>query len=134
MNLTYLELVSPGERHKYIYMATPLSVFKKVKKLLMPTKKNNAVTYLKLWHETQLDSANNIGWVPSGHTSSSLCVRLIMSKMVHFDLITCSLLFEKSTTCLQSRHFYDYRPQKVGQKTTRRAGFSVVLNKMSTYM
>ena len=37
---------------------------------------------LMLGMQTQLNSMNNMGWVPSGHTSSSLCVRLKMFK--HF--------------------------------------------------
>ena len=65
--------------------------------------------------QIQLESVNNMGWVPSGYTSSSLCVRLKMSKMVlqkNIDLITCSF-FKKSITCLQSRHFCDYISPKV---------------------
>ena len=37
------------------------------------TRKNNGSTGLKFGMQTQPDSANNMGWVPSGHTSSSVC-------------------------------------------------------------
>ena len=56
-------------------MATPLSVFKKVKNGTLARKRNGAIG-LKLGMQTQLDSSNNMGWVPSGHTSSSLWIRL----------------------------------------------------------
>ena len=77
----YLESVSPWECLKYNYMATPLSEFKKMsqKMVLLPGEKNGG-TGLKLGMPAQLDSANNMGWVPSGHTSSSLCVWLKMPK------------------------------------------------------
>ena len=45
-------------------------------------RKKNGATSLKLWHAIQLDSAKNMGWVPSGHTFSSLCLRLKISKVV----------------------------------------------------
>ena len=45
-------------------------------------RKKNGATGLKLGMQTQLDSANSMGWVPSGHTSSSLCIRLKMPKMI----------------------------------------------------
>ena len=53
--------------------------------------KKNSAADIKLGMRTQLDSANNMGRVPSGHTSSSfLYLRLKISKMVllikHFDL------------------------------------------------
>ena len=95
----YLELVSLREHHQHTYVAICLSVFKKAKNGTLARKKNGA-TGLKLGMQTQLDSANNMGWVPSGHTSSFLCVRQKMPKMVlpkkknHFNLITCSLLFK----------------------------------------
>ena len=41
--------------------------------LSLPEKKNRA-TGLKLGMQTQLVSADNMGWVPSGHTSS-FCVQ-----------------------------------------------------------
>ena len=58
-------------------MATPLSVLKKPKMVLFPEKENGA-TDLKLGMRTQLDSVNNMERVPSGHTFSSLRVRLNM--------------------------------------------------------
>ena len=51
--------------------------------VLIPEKKNGAAG-LKLGMQTQLDSANNMGWVPSGHTSFSLCVRLNVFKVDTF--------------------------------------------------
>ena len=60
-------------------MATPLPVFKKkntfAEKMMEPQD-------LKLGMQTQLDCANNMGWVSSGHTSSFLCARLKMPKIV----------------------------------------------------
>ena len=54
-------------------MATPPSILKKPKMVLLIEKKNGAKT--KLGMQAQLDSANNMGWVPSDHTSSlPLCV------------------------------------------------------------
>ena len=80
--------------------------------------------------QTQLKSANNMGWVPSGHTSSSLCAWLKMPKMYIkklFDLITYSLLFFKAyNICHQSRQLCDYNPPKMGRKTAHRVGFSLV--------
>ena len=73
----YLESVSPRERLKHVYIAIPLSVIKKAKICTFARRKNG----LKLGMQT-LDSANNMGWVPSGHTSSSLCVRLKMPNVV----------------------------------------------------
>ena len=46
----YLESVSPGERHKHIYMATPLLVFKKKKPKMVLLPENNGATGQKLWH------------------------------------------------------------------------------------
>ena len=60
----------------------------------------------------------NMGWVPSGHNFSPLCVRLKMSKIVPlkiFDLITCSVLFLKSRTyILKVDNYFNYNPIKVG--------------------
>ena len=61
-------------------MATPLSVLKEAKNGAFA--ENNEAVNLKLLYATQLDYANNMGWVPSGHTSSSVCVKLKMSEMV----------------------------------------------------
>ena len=77
----YLESLSPGERHKHIYMATPHSVLIIAKSGTFARKKNGA-TDLKLNMQTQLDSTNNMGWVPPGHASSTWYVMLKMLKMV----------------------------------------------------
>ena len=53
--------------------------FKKPKMVIFLDKKNRD-TDLKLGMKTELEYANNMGWVPSGHTSSSLCVKLKMPK------------------------------------------------------
>ena len=51
-------------------MATPPSILKKPEMVLLPEKKMELAD-LKLGMLIQLYSANNMGWVPSGHTSSS---------------------------------------------------------------
>ena len=61
-------------------MTTHPLVLKKAKNGICARKKNG-VTDLKLGMQTQPDSVNNMGWVSSGHTSSSLCARLKMPKM-----------------------------------------------------
>ena len=43
-------------------------------------RKKNRATSLKLGMHTQPDSVYNMGWVPPGHTSFSLCGRLKMPK------------------------------------------------------
>ena len=60
----------------------PHSFHKKEPIMVLVLEKKNGATYLKLGMQTQLDSADNMAWVPSDHTSSSLCVRLNMPKMV----------------------------------------------------
>ena len=85
----YLESISPGKHYKYINMATPLSVFKERPKMvtLPRTKWSYRPKTLSCKHNL---TANNMEWVSSGHFSSSVCVRLKLSKMVHlkkhFDL------------------------------------------------
>ena len=44
-------------------------------------RKTIGATDLKLGMQTLLHSGSNMGWVPPGHTSSFLCVRLNMPKM-----------------------------------------------------
>ena len=76
-NMGWVQSMSPGEYHKHINMATPLSIFKNGPKW------NYCLN--KEWNfgrQTQVDLANNMGWVISGHAISPLCVRLKMSKMV----------------------------------------------------
>ena len=94
----YLESLSLGEHHEHVYMATSLPYLKKKKKAKNVTfaRKCNGATDLKSGMQTQLDSANNMGLVPSGHTFFSSCVRLKCQNCTskkYFDLITCSLLF-----------------------------------------
>ena len=109
----YLESILPGERYKHIYMATPLSVLKNIYTKNGTSARKKKLSYRpKILVCTQLHSANNIWWVPSGYSSSCLCVRLIILIMVlqknYFDLITYSLLFYKSTIyASQSRQFCD---------------------------
>ena len=95
----YLELVSPRECQKHIYVATLLSVFKKAKNGTFARKKEWSYRSKTLACRHNL-TANNMGWVLSGHTFSQ-CVKLKISKMVilknTFDLITCSLVLYKST-------------------------------------
>ena len=81
-------------------MAAPLSVLKREPNMVLFPEKMNRATGLKFGMQTQLGSSTNMGWVPSGHTSSSWYVRLKMSKMSkivlqkkNFDIITYSLLF-----------------------------------------
>ena len=50
-------------------------------------------TGLKLSMQTQLHSANNVGWVPSGHTSSSLCVKLKMSNGTFKTILRLNHMF-----------------------------------------
>ena len=45
-------------------------------------RKTLGATDLKLGMHIQLHSRSNMGWVPLGHISSFLCVRLKMPKMV----------------------------------------------------
>ena len=54
---------SPGERHEHVYMATPLSIFKKNQRWYFLQEKKNGATDLKLGMQTQLDFTNNTGWV-----------------------------------------------------------------------
>ena len=65
----YIYIVS-GTRvmSKYINMATPFQMV-----LLPPKRRKNGATGLKLGMQIQLDFVNNMRWVPSGHTSSSVC-------------------------------------------------------------
>ena len=49
-------------------MATPLSVL-----MVLEPEKRNGTKGLKLGKQTQLDSSNNMGLVPSSHTFSSVC-------------------------------------------------------------
>ena len=80
----------------YLYDHTPFCI-KKANNGAISRKRNVAIGF-KLWLQARLHSANNMGSVPSGHTSSSVC-KAEMSKMVilnlknQLDLITCSLLF-----------------------------------------
>ena len=79
-------------------MSTWLSFKKKAKNDPFSRIKNGA-TGLKFGIQTQLNSLNNMRWVQSGHTPSSLCVRTEMVLLKkHFDLISCSVLFLNSTT------------------------------------
>ena len=97
-------------------MSTPPYVLKKTHKNGTFTIKKNGAAGLKFDMQTQLDSANNMGWVPSGHTSSSLCVRLNMPKMVFLKkngpnhMLT--FVMKIYNTNLQSRYFCDYSPLK----------------------
>ena len=56
-------------------MATLLSVFKTKKRVQNDpyTRKSNGATGIKIGMQIQLDSVNNKGCVPSGHTTSSVC-------------------------------------------------------------
>ena len=45
----------------------------------------NGATDLKLGMLTQLDSVNNMWWVPAGHTSSSVC-KAKVSEMVFLKI------------------------------------------------
>ena len=62
----YLESVSPGERHKhiYIYGHTPFCIPKKEQPemVLFPNKKNGT-TGLKFCMQAQLDATNNMRWI-----------------------------------------------------------------------
>ena len=53
-------------------MATHPSILKRPKMVLLLEKKNGA-TDLKLGMQIRLNFTNNMGWVPSGHTSSFVC-------------------------------------------------------------
>ena len=56
-----------------------LSIFKKAKNGTFANKKRkNGATGLNLGILIELDSANNMVWVPFGHTSKSLRVRVKM--------------------------------------------------------
>ena len=72
--------------------------------MILLSEKRIGSTDQELGMQTQLDSLNNMGWVPSGHTSSSFVCKAKKcqndTSKKHFDLITCSLLFKKSTTHL----------------------------------
>ena len=85
----YIFSTAPTHVVVCLYGHTPFCIKKKAKNGTFARKMNGA-TVIKLGMQTQLDSSNNMGWVPSSHTSSSLCVWLNMSKMVllekHFDL------------------------------------------------
>ncbi len=78
--------ITRGTLSAYLYGHTPFCI--------QPGKKDGAIN-LKLGMQTQLDSLNNMGWVPSGHTFSSLFVRQKNAKngtlIKQFDLITYSL-------------------------------------------
>ena len=76
-NMGWVPSVSPGECHKHIYMATPLSILKKPKMVPLPEKRME-LKAKNFGMPTQLNSTNNLGWVASG----PLYVRLKMSKMV----------------------------------------------------
>ena len=92
-------------------MATPFSVKKKAKNGTFARKRMESEAY-NFGMQTKLDYANSMGWVPSGHTSSSTCVRLKISKVVlkiYCDLITCLLLFSslhvfKADTLVTTAH------------------------------
>ena len=62
----------------------PIRLFQCLKKGKNGTlaRKTDGTTGLKLGMDTQLDSGSNIGWVPPGHTSSSLYVGLKMPKII----------------------------------------------------
>ena len=45
-------------------------------------RKTLGATDLKLGIHIQLHSRSNMGWIPAGHTSYFLCIRLKMPKMV----------------------------------------------------
>ena len=61
-------------------MATHPSILKKAQNGTFARKKEDEATDLKLGMHAQFDSANCMGCIPSGHTSSSLCVRLKIPK------------------------------------------------------
>ena len=117
------EVCHQGNAMRICIWPHPLPYKKKAKDCTSALKKKkNGATHLKLDMQTQLNSVSNIRWVPSGHTSSSLCVRLKMPKILllkkYFNLITCSLLFQKSTTYVTKADiFCDNSPSKVGRKT-----------------
>ena len=71
-------------------MVTPFNVLKKPKNGTFARKQNGTTGQKTLACRHNL-TANMMGWVPSGHTSSSSCIRLKMPKCYfkkHFDLIT----------------------------------------------
>ena len=78
-------------------------------------KRKNGATDLKLGTQTQLDSSNKMGWFPSGHTSTFLCIRLKnMPKMVLLkstDFIRIQFCF-KVYNSPQSRNFCNYSSPK----------------------
>ena len=61
-------------------MATPLYVLSKKPKLVLYQKKG--ATSIKLGMQTQLDSVNNMGCIPLGHTSSFKYIRTKNDKNV----------------------------------------------------
>ena len=63
-------------------MSIFLTIFLKNAKTGTFVRKKNGATGLKFGMHIQLDCANNIEWVTSGHTYSSLCVRVQMLEMV----------------------------------------------------
>ena len=69
---------------------------KKRKKILM-ARKNSWHYKPETWHSYTPNSGSNMGWVPSGHTSSSVCVRLkIVLCLQNFNVYSLSL---QTTIC-----------------------------------
>ena len=75
INPNILELLSPGEHHQDIHIATPL-VYKKKNQIWYFCQKNIGAINLKLGMQTQLDSVNKMAVGPIWTHSYSLCVRL----------------------------------------------------------
>ena len=75
-----LESMSPGNVISISIWSHPFLYSKKPKMVLLPEKEwSYRPKTLACRHNL---TANNMGWIPSGHTSSSSYVRLKMSKMV----------------------------------------------------
>ena len=124
----YLELVSPGEVFKYVLGLVPHPCIqekppppKKKKKKKKKVRKKDGATGLKLGMQTQLDYAINMGWVPSGHNSSSVYmtenVKHGTSKNKKKTLRpNHKLIFvlKDYKIYLQRKHFSGYSSPKVG--------------------